>query len=155
MYWVKLCIQCLYVIVCSHLFTCAWEGSTGAFSIDSLLKHSVESGADGWHVWPEFPRLHHDRRIHTPLPPSFAIDSCTFNKSTEIQLLARFYSKPHQLSHTGNCLSQCKGGNWIAGLWGKMYTHCSCVHLIMLWIVGRLHNGRLEAYASSTGYSLD
>lgn len=40
--------------------------------------------------------------------------------------------KPHQLSHTGNCLLQCKGGNWITGLGGKMYTHCSFVHLIIL-----------------------
>lgn len=56
--------------------------------------------------------------------------------------------KPHQLSHTGNCLSQCNGGNWIAGLWGEMYTHCFSVHLIMLWIVGRLHNDKLEPYPS-------
>lgn len=38
--------------------------------------------------------------------------------------------EPHQLSHTGNCLSQCKGGNWIAGLLRGERTHivpvCIC-----------------------------
>lgn len=69
--------------------TCAWEGSAGAFSADSLLK--THRAVRCW--WLAYvarvPRLHHDTRIHTPLPPSFAIDSCTFNKSAEIQLLAR------------------------------------------------------------------
>lgn len=59
--------------------------------------------------------------------------------------------KPHQLSRTGNCLSPCKGGNWTPGLWRKVHIHCSSVHLIMWWIVGRLHHGELEAFASSTG----
>lgn len=59
--------------------------------------------------------------------------------------------KLHQLSRTGNCLSPCKGGNWRPGLWRKVHIHCSSVHLITLWIVGRLHHGELEAYASSTG----
>lgn len=77
---------------------------------------------------PPTPRLHHDTRIHTPLPPSAAIDSCAFNKSAEIQLLARSCAeKPCQLSRTGNCLSPCQGGNWIAGLRGG-----KCAHIVPL-----------------------
>lgn len=116
----------------AFVHTCAWEGSAGLSPAAPSLKHTAQSGADGWHMCPESPsrpppptlRLHHDTRIHTPLPPSAAIDSCAFNKSAEIQLLARSCAeKPRQLSRTGNCLSPCQGGNWIAGLRGGKCTH--------------------------------
>lgn len=124
-----------------------------AFSAQSLLKHTVQCGADGWHMWPEFSACTMTQEFtlcfHRALPSTAAL----LTRAPRFNYWLVSTLKPHQLSHTGNCLLQCKGGNWIAGLWGKMYTHCSCVHFIMLWIVGRLHNGKLEAYPSSTGYS--
>lgn len=134
--------------------TCAWEGSAG-LSPQTLYWNTLysPSGADGWHMWPEFPACTMTQeftlRFHWALPSTAAL----LTRAQRFNYWPVSTLKPHQLSHTGNCLSQCKGGNWIAGLWGKMYTHCSCVHLIMLWIVGRLHNGKLEAYPSSAGYS--
>lgn len=125
----------------------------GAFSTDSLLKHTIQSSADGWHMRPEFPACTMTQeftlRFHQALPSTAAL----LTRAQRFNYWPVSTLKPHQLSHTGNCLSQCKGGNWIAGLWGKMYTHCSCVHLIMLRIVGGLHNGKLKACPSSTGYS--
>lgn len=124
----------------------------GAFSTHTSLKHAVQSGADGWHMWPEFPACTMTQeftlRFHWALPSTAAL----LTRAQRFNYWPAPALKLHQLSHTGNCLSQCKGGNWMAGLWGKMYSHCSSVHLIMLWIVGRLHNGELEANVSSTGY---
>lgn len=139
-----------HACTCSHMCV---RRLHRAFSADSLLKHTVQSGADGWHMWPEFPACTMTQeftlRFHRALPSTAAL----LTRAQRFNYWPVPALKPHQLSHTGNCLSQCKGGNWIAGLWGKMYTHCSCARLIMLWIVGRLHNGKLEAYASSAGYS--
>lgn len=141
-----------HACICPHMCV---RRLHGAFSEGSLLK-TQRTMRCWWLAYvARVPCLHHDTRIHTLLLPSSAIDSCTFNKSAEIQLLAcsslrNFIS----WAHTGNCLSRCQGGNWIAGLGGgKTHTHCSSAHLVILWIVGRLHNGELKAYVSSTGYS--
>ncbi len=124
-----------------------------AFSTDSLLKHTGHICQPSAPDCTEFPACTMTQEFtlcfHRALPSTAAL----LTRAQRFNYWQVSTLKLHQLSHTGNCLSQCKGGNWIAGLWGKMYTHCSCVHLIMLWIVGRLHNGKLESYPSSTGYS--
>lgn len=65
--------------------------------------------------------LHHDTRIHTRPPPSAALDSCTFNKSAEIQLLRPLLCRgARQLSRTGNYPSPRQGGN--RSFWEKVHT---------------------------------
>lgn len=135
----------LYHCICSRMCVRRLHRAFPAFS---LVKHTVQSSADGWHMRPEFPTCTMTQIFtlcfHRALPSTAALltRALRFNYRPVSTL------KPHLLSRTGNCLSQCKGGNWIAGLLGKMYTHCSCAYLIMLWIVGRLHNSELEAYPS-------
>lgn len=139
-----------YACICSHMCV---RGIRGASSAQALLKLAVQSGVDGWHMWPKFCACTMTQEftlcLHRALPSTAAL----LTRAPRFNYWPISTPKSHQLSHTGNCLSQCKGGNWIVGLWGKMYTHCSCVHLTRLWIVGRLHNGKLEAYPSSAGYS--
>lgn len=68
--------------------------------------------------------LHHDTRIRSRPPPSAALDSCTFNKSAEIQLLRPLLRRgARQLSRTGNYLSPRQGGN--RSFWEKVH---ACTH---------------------------
>lgn len=135
-----------------HVFTHVREKAPRGLLTHTSVKRPVQSGADGWHMWPEFPACTMTQEFtlgfHWALPSTAAL----LTRAQRFNYWPAPALKLHQLSHTGNCLSQCKGGNWMAGLWGKMYSHCSSEHLIMLWIVGRLHDGELEAYVSSTEY---
>lgn len=135
----------LYHCICSRMCVRRLHRAFPAFS---LVKHTVQSSADGWHMRPEFPTCTMTQIFtlcfHRALPSTAAL----LTRALRFNYWPVSTLKPHLLSRTGNCLSQCKGGNWIAGLLGKMYTHCSCAYLIMLWIVGRLHNSELEAYPS-------
>lgn len=114
--------------MCSHMCV---RRLHGAFSTHTSLKHPAQPGADGWHMWPEFPACTMTQeftlRFHRALPSTAAL----LTRAQRFNYWPAPALKLHQLSHTGNCLSQCKGGNWMAGLWGKMYSHCSSEHLIM------------------------
>lgn len=137
--------------ICSHV--CVTRILGVFFFLQLLVKHNVHSRDDGWHMWPQLPACTMTQEFtlgfHQTLPPTAAL----LTRAPRFNYWPRSALKPHQLKHTGNCLSQCKGANWIAGLRGKMCAHCYCTYLMVLGIVGRSHNGKLDPYPSSKAYT--
>lgn len=113
--------------------TRAWQGSSGFFLPSFQSNPTVRSKADGWHMWPQLPACPTTQefalRFHPALPPTAAL----LTRAPRFNYWPGSALKPHQLNHTGNCLSQCKGGNWTAGLGGEQCTH---VVPVRIWLCG-------------------
>ena len=134
--------------ICSHMCV---RRLRRAFSADAFLKHTVQSAADGWHMWPEVPACTMTQeftpRFQRALPSTAALLTRAQRFNYWPVLHSNFISWATQeiASRSVKVVTELLDSE------GRMYTHCSSVQLIVLWIVGRLHNGKLEAYARSTG----
>lgn len=100
-----------------------------AFSADSLRKHAVQSGADGWHMWPELSLActmtqEFTLGFHRALPSTAAL----LTRARRFNYWARFCSETSSAEAAQEIAS--RSVKVVTGLLdseGKMYTHCSCV----------------------------